>query len=569
MRAQLLLLLSTMSAPLHAERLYLCPQDAAPARAPYAAPFADAVGEDGARLRWLVDAQPERPGCTGIALPPGARVETLFPLAPDEQVERTILLHGRVRDGRFAVSEHLLPSSRPGAPGRGAMPLRTNLLEGMQLRVFGVEERVRASLDGGSLTVDCGEGSHAAGVLLSGPWFLPRARLRLAASYAGGAGFSLQAADGAHAARESALALGQLPPRAAAGAAPLGLALPAALGREDWRHFVLQCPAQAGSLTLDALRLEPDPAPNAKPAARATWVWKAADWREHGGRLLDWAAAHGVRELYITVPFKNEKVEAPARLAAFIRAAGARGVRVLSVDGDPHMVLPERQAALARMVHAYAAYNAGAAPDARLAGLQFDVEPYLLPEYGAGKADWDARYLAMARTLREAAGKLRLELVVPFWWDSKTTLLDGLAPLVDGLAVMDYRTDPAQVSRFAVPFLDWGARHGRQVRIALEAGPIAPETQRRYVRADAGEAAGLLHLRLGGQQVLAVLREPVAAAGAEAGAPFRLQSTREIDGSATTFHHDKAALLRLLPALESDFSAWDGAFGGIALHELR
>jgi hypothetical protein len=50
---------------------------------------------------------------------------------------------------------------------------------------------------------------------------------------------------------------------------------------------------------------------------------------------------------------------------------------------------------------------------------------------------------------------------------------------------------------------------------------------------------------------------------------FRLQSTREIDGSATTFHKDKQALLRLLRALELDFSAWGVAFGGLALHELR
>jgi hypothetical protein len=104
------------------------------------------------------------------------------------------------------------------------------------------------------------------------------------------------------------------------------------------------------------------------------------------------------------------------------------------------------------------------------------------------------------------------------------------------------------------------------VRIALEAGPIAPEIQRRYVRAAAGETADLLRVEIGGRQVLAVLSEPVAAAGAEA---FRLQSTREIDGSATTFHKDKAALLRLLPALEADFGAWEGAFGGMALHELR
>jgi hypothetical protein len=286
-----------------------------------------------------------------------------------------------------------------------------------------------------------------------------------------------------------------------------------------------------------------------------------------------------VRALFVTVPFKDGAVREPARLGAFIRAAGSRGVQVLSVDGDPHMVLPDHQPALARMVRAYAAYNASVEPAARLAGLQFDVEPYLLPEYGAGKVDWDARYLAMVRTLRGAAGSLRLELVVPFWWDGKGALLDGLAPLADALVVMDYRTDPGQIVGFAVPFLDWAARHGKQVRIALEAGAIAPEIQRRYVRAGADEAGELLHLRMGGQergqrrgqqggqQLLVLLAAPAAGmAGADS---FRLQSTREIDGSATTFHKDKAALLRLLPGLEQDFSAWGAAFGGISLHELR
>jgi hypothetical protein len=567
MRRPLLLplLLLAMSAPAHAAWLHLCPREGAPAQQPYA----DTVDADGAPLRWLLDDKAERPGCRSVALPPGARIETLFPLAPHEDIERTILLHGRVRDGRFAVSEHVLPSSRPGTPRPGSMPLRANLLERMQGRAFGVEERVRVRLDKGRLALDCGPGTRPAGVLLSGPWFLPRARLRLAATYSGGAGFALQAADSAAAAKETALDLGALP--AHATALPLKLALPAALEPAGWRHFVLQCPAQAASLSLDALAIEPDPAPAGKAAARSTWVWKAADWRERGAALLDWAAAQGVRELFVTVPFKDDKVREPARLAAFIRAAGSRGIRVLSVDGDPHMVLPEHQPALARMVRAYAAYNASMEPAARLAGLQFDVEPYLLAEYGAGKADWDARYLAMAHTLRDAAGSLRLELVVPFWWDGKTALLDGLAPLVDALAVMDYRTDPGQVTAFAVPFLDWAARHGKQVRIALEAGEIAPETQRRYVRlvsdGGAGEAADLLRVRIGGQQVLALLREPAAAALDTEG--FRLQSTREIDGSATTFHKDKPAMLRLLPALENDFSAWGDAFGGMALHELR
>jgi hypothetical protein len=572
MRRPLLLVLSlpllAMTAPAHAAWLHLCPQPSAPA--PVRQPYADTADADGNKLRWQPAEQPARAGCESIALPPGARVETLFPLAPDEEVERTILLHGRLREDRFAVSEHVLPSTRQGTPRPGAMPLRANLLERAAARAFGVEERVRVKLDKGRLGIECAAGTRPAGVLLTGPWFLPRARLRLAAAYTGGAGFTLQAADAAHADRETAVSLGLLPARAAG---QLRLGLPQTLDPAAWRHFVLQCPAQASSLALDSLAIEPDPAPYTQPATqpagRSTWVWKAADWREHGPRLLDWAAAHAVRDLFITVPFRNEALREPAALAAFIRAAGKRGIRVLSVDGDPHMVLPDHQAALARMVHAYAAYNAGVEPAARLAGLQFDVEPYLLPEYGVGKVDWDARYLAMARTLRAAAGSLRLELVVPFWWDAKTALLDGLAPLVDALAVMDYRTDPGQVVEFALPFLDWGARHHKQVRIALEAGEIAPETQRRYVRAGAGEAGQLLRLRLGGQQVLALLREPAAADAITNADAFRLQSTREIDGSATTFHKDKPALLRLLPGLETDFSAWGDAFGGIALHELR
>jgi len=567
MRHFLLPLLLAMTAPAHAAWLQLCPQPAA--SAPAQQPYADTVDADGNKLRWQLVEQPAPAGCQSAALPPGARVETLFPLAPDEEVERTILLHGRLREGRFAVSEHVLPSTRQGVPKPGVMPLRANLLERVQVRPFGVEERVRFRLDKGRLYIECSAGTRPAGVLLSGPWFLPRARQRLAAAYAGDAGFMLQAADAAHAERETALTLGTLPPGAAGAPNPLHLGLPQTLDPAAWRHFVLQCPAQAASLRIDSLAIEPDPPPAAKPAARSTWVWKAADWREHGPRLLDWAAAHEVGELFITVPFRNEAVREPAALATFIRAAGKRGIRVMSVDGDPHMVLPDHQAALARMVHAYAAYNAGVEPAARLAGLQFDVEPYLLPEYGAGKVDWDARYLAMARTLRAAAGSLRLELVVPFWWDGRTALLDGLAPLVDALAVMDYRTDPGQVVEFAVPFLDWAVRHRKQVRIALEAGEIAPETQRRYVRADAGEPGQLLRLRLGDQQVLVLLRDAATADAVTNAELFQLQSTREIDGSATTFHKDKPALLRMLPGLEADLSAWEQAFNGIALHEFR
>jgi hypothetical protein len=257
-------------------------------------------------------------------------------------------------------------------------------------------------------------------------------------------------------------------------------------------------------------------------------------------------------------------VRAPGQLADFVRAAGARGIGVYSVDGDPHMVLADEVPAAVKRVQAYAAYNASQPPEARLRGVQFDVEPYLLPDNVLPPDRRDAAYVEMARALKAAAGAgLRLEFVVPFWWGGNQALLDALAPHADALAVMDYRTDRSQIVDGAIPFLDWAAGHGRQVRIALEAGSIAPEVQRRYVKAVTGD---LQAVDVNGRHVLALLRQPVtSAAGASL---YRLQSTRTIDGSATTFHNDKAALARLLPGLEADFGAWDG-YGGIAIHELR
>lgn len=559
MKALLLLPLVFMSASAHAAFLHLCPVDAAPKDGV----SAGASAPDGSELRFVVNGSPSLARCRTLDLGT-ARVEALQVLGPSARPATTILLQGAEKDGRFAVSEQtLLPdaSSGGGAPAPGPMPLRTDLLAGMTVRSYGVEERVQARLEDGRLHVDCRAGSRPAGLLLSGPWYLPRARAALRASYAGSGGFTWQVADAAQAARESALDMGQLV--ASNGSAATNLPLPERLDRAGWRHFVLACPVTQARLELDALTLEPQAQKQAAP--RSTWIWDRSEWRERGDALLDWAAREGMKELFIVVTLDEGRVREPQSLAAFIRRARERGIGVSAVEGDPHMVLPTQRAATVARARAYADYNAGAAPAARLAGVQFDIEPYLLPEHVLPAARMDTEYLATAAALRDALGAMPLEFVVPFWWNDKGALLDGLARHADALSVMDYRTDPQQIVEFATPFLDWAASHGKRVRIALEAGALPEETQRRYRRAGKDEAGDMLLLTLEGQQVLALLRQPLALPGAQA---YKLTGTRHIDGSSTTFHKNKDALRALLPRLEADFGAWPG-FGGIALHEWR
>jgi len=536
--------LLAMTIPAHAAWLHQCP-----------------AATDGAASRYVVDDRENAPGCTSVALAAGAEAEAVYPLAPGETLDDVIVLNGNVTDGRFSVSEHELPSAARGPARHEPMPLHKNLLQSMDVRTFGVEERVQAHLENGKLRVTCRAGQRPAGAILTGPWFMTRANTVLAAAYeAQGGTFQWQVADAARQQRGDALDMGML----AAGAKAVRLTLPAPLDRAGWRQFVLLCPASAASIDVTALTQEPAAAPKAAP--RATWVWRPGDWIDGGPALLDWAAGQGIRELFVTVPLTDgAAVRDPGQLAAFVRAAGARGIGIYSVDGDPHMVLPGEVAAAVRRVRAYAAYNAAQSADARLRGAQFDVEPYLLPATVLAPARRDAAYIDMARALKAAADDgLRVEFVVPFWWSHNPGLLDALAPYADALAVMDYRTDPAQIVDFAIPFLDWASAHGRQVRIALEAGPIEPELQRRYVKAKNGPG-DLQAVDIEGRQVLVLLRKPVAGADARM---YRLAGTRTVDGSATTFHKDKPALLRQLPGLEQEFGLWDG-FGGIAIHELR
>ena len=548
----LLLLISTMQAS-HAAVLQICPADGPPAQVEAAL-----TGADGAPRR-IVATEALQPGCSGVALPVAlADVLALLPVPQPAagkagNVGDTLILHAPGVAGKFQVASIEVPAPE-GKAGTGAFPLARNLLPLLQSRPFGIEERVELVHGDESLLLRCTPGSRPAGVVLSGPWFLTRSRAALHWSARGDAAVSLAISDAPAALRETGVVLG--PIKDGQGQLPLPRS---GLDPARWRHFTLTCPAQGGTLELSDLRLV---AQADTPPPRAAWVWSPDAWRDDPARVLRHAHDHGIRTVFVSIPVRQGAVDAPEALADFVRQAREAGVTVWSVDGDPAMVLPGQAAAAVARVRAYANYNRGADRSARLAGMQFDVEHYLVPGYGAAADSLDRRYATLAGALRKAAGALPLDFVVPFWWTGKPRLMAALEKSASSITVMDYRTDAGQIAAFAQPFLDWGALHGKAVRIALEAGPLAAERQRRYRRVAKGD---VWIVDVEGQAVLVMLRTPQAN---PAGPAYSMVYERVLDGSATTFHGREQDLMALLPGLERDFSAWE-SFAGIALHELR
>ena len=298
---------------------------------------------------------------------------------------------------------------------------------------------------------------------------------------------------------------------------------------------------------------------------RAAWFWSPAAWLETPEAIFQQAAAHRLGRVYITVLVRDGSVAHGDALGDFIAAAHAHGVAVWAVLGDPAAVLPEQQPVLAALAAGLAGYNREAKTGRRLAGLKRDVEPYLLPGYQLQPAAWQQRYVETVQRVHEAAPGLPLDLAMPYWWGEPqhggANLLDRLAPMVQGVTVMDYRTDFDEIVRFAQPFLDWGERSGRRISIAVERMPIGDEERRVYTRDVQGE---LWRTEIDGIPVLVLFDQPVEPTQ---GQVFRFSRSGRFRGETVSFSGDADRLSALLPRLEQVFGRWSG-FAGIALHGL-
>lgn len=506
-----------MSLPAKATDLALCPAAGGAGRTYFSA--------TGDTIELVLGSAPD--GCAAVTLPVAREAIRWAGLMPQGvQPGVPLALSGRFTAEAASVSdvESLevsppLPASPPTDP-----PLP---------RAFGVEER--ASVLSPGPVLDCGPGVRPAGMVLpvaGGPG--PRVL-----SYRSTMPVTMGASDGRTDAEEIATA--------PASEARTVMLLP-------WRgqsHLTVAC---AGAGHFELLGIGP---------AMAGWAWSPRAWLENGNALIARARALGMDTLYVSVPVGEGRIESPAQLAAFIARARTVSIHVWVVDGDPHAVLPAERPRFVQRARAYADYNRSVPLGSRLAGLQLDIEPYVLPGYAQRPQAFDR---AWARTVVEvsAAADMPVEAVIPFWFAVKphrTDALDALAGTVAGVAVMAYRGDADGVAGAATPALDWGRRTGVPVRVAMENGPIPDEDRLVFRPAEMGT---LWQVDVNGTWVMLLLERPAAN---PVGPTLALASRNQVPGRRVSFLGDEKALAEAVDALQTRLGGHP-AFRGLAIHGI-
>ncbi|WP_038160437.1 hypothetical protein [Verrucomicrobium sp. BvORR106] len=449
-----------------------------------------------------------------------------------------------------------LPSLLPVPPG-------LNLARHQEWTPFGIEERatVHDAPDAFSWTVKPGE--KPAGFYTAASWRLPKGALastwKLELTLRGKGQVMLGVAT------ESAQGFGDPDPIATTEltGAPqvVSWEVPSKVAAaKSLRLSLVATEPQGGSGVIETLSWQLLAVTLPQPAPMGVWDWSTRPevWTE---KQPAWKAA-GIKVLQLALP--RELGSDSGGVATTLSRLRADGFRIVAVEGDPHMILPQARAAVIARHQALSQWQGRF-----LDGVQYDVEPYLLPGFHLETTKWHQHWLDLYRELNQN-GKHPVEPVLPFWIIAQkeaVPLLDGLAKYASRMVIMNYRSDPVEAAAWATAWLEWSRQHNCPVALAVECGPISDLKSAAFYRADKGT---LWMAPWPGYGTAAVLYEaPVAAASG--GRVYSIGREGRVPGDRTTLRdrplHELSAWLGTLNAVQQRLSLPDRLQPLLLLHE--
>lgn len=282
-----------------------------------------------------------------------------------------------------------------------------------------------------------------------------------------------------------------------------------------------------GNGTVDSVRWQPATSGKTPPLQKGVWDWstRPAVWAE---KQTAWKAA-GIRVLQLALP--RELGEDDGAIATALSRLRADGFTIIAVEGDPHMILPQARAAVLERHRALSQWQGRF-----LDGVQYDVEPYLLPGFHLETGKWHQHWLDLYRELTQADGSGKttpVEPVLPFWIIAQkdaAPLLAGLAKCASRVVIMNYRSDPVEAAAWATAWLEWSRQHNCPVALAVECGPIADLKSAAFYKAETGT---LWMAPWPGYGTAAVLYESPVTAGS-GGNVYALGREGRVPGDRTT-----------------------------------
>lgn len=230
------------------------------------------------------------------------------------------------------------------------------------------------------------------------------------------------------------------------------------------------------------------------------WVWQPQWVAEpvEQDRLIAFCTQHGLNRLLVQIHMEKGSVEAAApvlqhqkQLRRFLKLANEAGIQVEALDGEIDMGRAVNHAKSLAILDGVLEFNRTQPPGARFAGMHYDIEPYVLPQWNTEHRRALMReclllyQFAHAKLAREDP-PMELGASIPFWYDhlvsdtnscmvefrgARKNFQQHIQDHTDYVAIMSYRRHAEgenSITYHVKNEMAYGGRIGKKVCAALE-----------------------------------------------------------------------------------------------------
>lgn len=221
--------------------------------------------------------------------------------------------------------------------------------------------------------------------------------------------------------------------------------------------------------------------------AKGLWIWnfyEAASDPAKINQLLKFLTKHKINLVFISTG--QSLTDQPAAYEQFIRRAQNAKIRVFALTGDASWALESNHQAALEELRRVLAYNA-AYPKTKFDGIQYDIEPYILPIFHTDKENVSRQYLQVLQAIKDEMNgrnsRMEFNAAIPFWYatgESPVILeINGeskplsfhVLDIVDSAAIMSYRDTAENQIRISRVEVEYASQTGKKVYVSSETNP--------------------------------------------------------------------------------------------------
>lgn len=232
------------------------------------------------------------------------------------------------------------------------------------------------------------------------------------------------------------------------------------------------------------------------------WVWRRETVVDPTLRqeMLKFSERHGIKRLLVQVRFTGDpgkRVLADSEeMHSLIVEARARGIVIEALDGDKDMGMAERREETLEKLDAILEFNASLPESQKLAGVHYDIEPYLGDRWKSGDEQGvileNLQTMALIREKITPETNLLLAYDIPSFYDRHPTTLNvefngeyknfhqHIQDLSDYIGIMSYRrtaTGPNSILDICQAEFEYAEKIGKPVYPAIETIRLKNEPQ--------------------------------------------------------------------------------------------